>query len=85
MDLSISYHAECMERYADMEYNVIKRGVLMLGLVVFIAGLVLLAQLIDRRNNKINNNLTKSIHPNAKAGESTNYTMGDNKYSSGGE
>ena len=51
-------------------------GALILGLVIF-------AFLIDRRNRKMRNLSIQSINPHEKPGESTNYTMGDNKYTHG--
>lgn len=52
--------------------------------IVFISGILILAFLIDRRNKKINNNSHKTTNPNAKDGDSSNYMMGDNKYTNGG-
>ncbi|WP_198029806.1 hypothetical protein [Bacillus sp. J33] len=40
---------------------------------------------IDRKRKKINNTSQKGISPNEKPGESSNYTMGDNHYSGGGQ
>ncbi|EFV75630.1 MULTISPECIES: hypothetical protein [Cytobacillus] len=40
---------------------------------------------IDRRRKKINNTIQKGISPSDKPGESTNYTMGDNHYTGGGQ
>lgn len=40
---------------------------------------------IDRRRRKINNTTQKGISPSDKPGESTNYTMGDNHYTGGGQ
>lgn len=54
-------------------------------LVILIIGILLFALLIDLRRKKNNNNPQKITNPNAKPGDSSNYTMGDNKYSSGGE
>lgn len=53
--------------------------------IVFILGILIFAFLIDRRNKRINNNSHKTVSPHAKDGESSNYTMGDNKYLNGGE
>jgi len=49
----------------------------------FIVVLVVVAFLIDRRNRKIKNDSLQSINSHAKPGESTNYMMGDNKYTNG--
>ncbi|MBN8202372.1 hypothetical protein [Bacillus sp. NTK034] len=40
---------------------------------------------IDRRRKKINNTMQKGISSSEKPGESTNYTMGDNHYTGGGQ
>ncbi|MBT2688421.1 hypothetical protein J7I93_09530 [Bacillus sp. ISL-47] len=40
---------------------------------------------IDRRRKKNNNTLQKGISPNEKPGESSNYMMGDNRYTGGGQ
>ncbi len=52
------------------------------GLVVLTLGL---AFFIDWRRKKNNNNPQIPTNPNAKPGDSSNYMMGDNKYSSGGQ
>lgn len=53
--------------------------------IVLIVSLSLLgfAYLIDRRNKKLKNNSLESINSHAKPGESTNFMMGDNKYTNG--
>lgn len=43
------------------------------------------AYYIDRRRKKINNTMQKGISPSEKPGESSNYTMGDNHYTGGGQ
>ncbi|WP_162920198.1 hypothetical protein [Paenisporosarcina cavernae] len=53
--------------------------------LLIILGLFLIAFLIDRRNKKLNNHSQNSLNSHAKQGESTNFTMGDNRYTSGGE
>lgn len=45
--------------------------------------IIAFALLVDRRNKKINNNNQSPINPNVKPGESSNHTMGDNRYSNG--
>mgnify|MGYP005832143961 CR=1 FL=1 len=50
-----------------------------------IGGILLFALFIDLRRRKNNNNPHIPTNPNAKQGESSNYMMGDNRYSSGGE
>ncbi|WP_169907774.1 hypothetical protein [Priestia abyssalis] len=57
----------------------------MMWLIVFILGIVTFALLVDLRNKKINNNPHIPTDPNAKPGDSSNYMMGDNKYTNGGE
>jgi hypothetical protein len=54
-------------------------------LAVLIGGILVFAFFIDLRRKKNNNNPHISTDPQAKQGESTNYMMGDNRYSSGGE
>ncbi len=51
--------------------------------IVFILGVVTFALLIDLRNKKINNNPHKPTDPNVKPGDSSNYMIGDNKYTNG--
>jgi hypothetical protein len=53
-------------------------------LLVFILGTMGMAFSIDCRRKKNNNNLYVKTNPNAKPGESSNYMMGDNKYTNGG-
>jgi hypothetical protein len=53
-------------------------------LLVFIFGTLGIAFLIDWRRKKNNNNPYIKTNPNAKPGESSNYMMGDNKYTNGG-
>lgn len=57
----------------------------MIWLIVFIFLLIIivLALLVDRRNKKLNNNNQNPINSNAKPGESSNYMMGDNRYTNG--
>lgn len=50
-----------------------------------IGGILLFALFIDLRRRKNNNNPHIPTNPNAIQGESSNYIMGDNRYSSGGE
>ncbi|MEK4521377.1 hypothetical protein NSQ95_12640 [Psychrobacillus sp. FSL W7-1457] len=50
-------------------------------LILFI--IIAFALLVDWRNKKINNNNQNPINPNAKPGESSNHTLGDNRYSNG--
>jgi hypothetical protein len=57
----------------------------MTWLIIFIAGILGFAFLIDWRRKKINNDPERPIHAAAKPGESTNYQMGDNRYTGGGE
>ncbi|WP_162920090.1 hypothetical protein [Paenisporosarcina cavernae] len=45
--------------------------------------IVAFAFLLDRRDQKMNAANQNHIISSAKPGESTNYTMGDNRYSSG--
>ncbi|MDR7071430.1 hypothetical protein [Fictibacillus barbaricus] len=49
----------------------------------FVIGLLGFAFLIDWRRKKINNNTQMPTHAGAKPGESTNYQMGDNRYTNG--
>jgi hypothetical protein len=53
-------------------------------LLVFILGILGFAVMIDWRRKKNNNNPYKLTNPNAKPGVSSNYMMGDNKYTNGG-
>ncbi|WP_409250794.1 hypothetical protein V1502_11520 [Bacillus sp. SCS-153A] len=52
---------------------------------VWIGGILSLALFIDIRRKKNNNHPHMSTDPHAKQGESSNFTMGDNRYTSGGE
>ncbi|WP_421378296.1 hypothetical protein ACOJQI_12635 [Bacillus salacetis] len=53
--------------------------------VIMIGGILLFALLIDFRRKKNNNNPHIPTDPNAKPGDSSNYMMGDNRYTNGGE
>lgn len=57
----------------------------MIWLIVLIILIVIisLALHVDERNKKINKNIQNPSNSNAKPGESTNYTMGDNRYTNG--
>ncbi|MDM5317447.1 hypothetical protein QUF49_15660 [Fictibacillus sp. b24] len=52
---------------------------------VFIGGMLLFALFIDWRRKRNNNNPHSSTYSGAKPGDSTNYQMGDNRYTGGGE
>ncbi|QCR33454.1 hypothetical protein C1N55_15430 [Lysinibacillus sp. SGAir0095] len=52
--------------------------------VIFILGILIFALIIDLRSKKRNNNPHILTNPNAKPGDSSNYTMGDNRYTNGG-
>lgn len=72
----------------QMEYNVMKGGGYLTAtwfFIISILGILIFALTIDLRNKKRNNNSHISTNPNAKPGDSSNYTMGDNRYSSGGQ
>lgn len=56
---------------------------LIIIIVIFI--LLTLASFIDRKRKKNNNDPYLSSDPNAKPGEDTNYMIGDNRYTNGGE
>ncbi|MCQ6265188.1 hypothetical protein M1K46_05865 [Fictibacillus sp. WQ 8-8] len=56
----------------------------MTWLLVLILGIIAFALFLDWRRKKNNNNSRPPINPGAKPGESTNYMMGDNKYTDGG-
>jgi hypothetical protein len=56
----------------------------MTWLLVFILGILGFAFFIDLRRKKNNNNPHKLTDPNVKPGDSSNYMMGDNKYTNGG-
>jgi hypothetical protein len=49
-----------------------------------ILGILAVAFLIDFKRNRNNNNPHIPTNPNAKPGDSSNYMMGDNKYTGGG-
>ncbi|MBM7692210.1 hypothetical protein JOC77_001637 [Peribacillus deserti] len=57
----------------------------MTWLIVAVVSILVLALFIDWTRKRINNNPHKPITPNAKPGEDTNHTMGDNRYSGGGQ
>ncbi|WP_141676243.1 hypothetical protein [Pseudobacillus wudalianchiensis] len=52
-------------------------------LLIFVLMIIAFALFIDRRNKKINNNPHIPTNPNAKSGDSSNHTMGDNKDTGG--
>jgi hypothetical protein len=52
-------------------------------LFVFILCTLGIALFIDWRRKKHNNNPYIKTNPNAKPGESSNYMMGDNRYTNG--
>jgi hypothetical protein len=56
----------------------------MTWLFVFILGILGFAFLIDWRRKKKHYNPHKLTDPNVKPGDSSNYMMGDNKYTNGG-
>jgi len=47
--------------------------------------LVALGLLVEWKRKKRNDYPLKATNPNAKPGDSTNYRMGDNNYTNGGE
>ncbi|MCF6412064.1 hypothetical protein [Pseudalkalibacillus salsuginis] len=51
---------------------------------IMVLGILAFALFIDWKRKKNNNNPHKSTNPNAKQGESSNYMMGDNRYTGGG-
>ncbi|HDB5314933.1 MULTISPECIES: hypothetical protein [Bacillus] len=53
--------------------------------VILIVGVLLFALFIDWRRKKNNNNPYIPTNPNSKPGDSSNYMMGDNRYTNGGE
>ncbi|WP_180955377.1 hypothetical protein [Peribacillus deserti] len=53
-------------------------------LIVLILVIIGFAILIDWKRKKNRNSIQHSINPHAKAGEDSNYTIGDNRYSGGG-
>lgn len=56
----------------------------MLYFLVPIGIVVGLGFIVDRRR-RASAYYCKPLHPDAKPGDSSNYTMGDNRYTSGGE
>jgi hypothetical protein len=52
-------------------------------LFIFVLLILAFAFFIDLRRKKNNNNPQIPTHPNAKPGDSSNYTMGDNKDTGG--
>ncbi|WP_180955289.1 hypothetical protein [Peribacillus deserti] len=57
----------------------------MTWLVLAVLGILVFALFIDWKRKKNNNNPHNPINHNAKPGEDTNHTMGDNRYSGGGQ
>jgi hypothetical protein len=55
----------------------------LIWLLVFVLGTLGFAFFIDWRRKKNNNNPYIKTNPNSKPGESSNYMMGDNKYTNG--
>jgi len=51
--------------------------------IILILGILGFALIIDLKRKKNNNNPQIPTHPNAKPGDSSNYTMGDNKDTGG--
>ncbi len=51
---------------------------------ILIAGVLLFALVIDWRRKKRNNHPHIPTNPNAKPGDSSNYTMGDNRHTGSG-
>jgi hypothetical protein len=56
----------------------------MVWFLVLIFGILAFSALIDWRRKKNNNNPHIPTDPNAKPGDSSNYTMGDNRDTGGG-
>jgi hypothetical protein len=56
----------------------------MVWFLVLIFGILAFSALIDWRRKKNNNNPHMPTDPNAKPGDSSNYTMGDNRDAGGG-
>lgn len=54
-------------------------------LIIFLLLVVAFAIFIDWRRNKNKNHPHIPTNPNTKPGESSNYMMGDNRYTGGGE
>jgi hypothetical protein len=53
-------------------------------IITFVLIILAFALYIDWRRKKNNNNPHIPTNPNAKPGDSSNYMMGDNKYTNGG-
>ncbi|NRD78572.1 hypothetical protein HPT25_14505 [Bacillus sp. BRMEA1] len=53
--------------------------------IILILSIIGFALTIDLRRKKNNNNLHIPTNPNAKPGDSSNYMMGDNRYTGGGQ
>jgi len=53
--------------------------------IAFILGILGLSLIIDFMRKKNNNNPHIPTNPNAKPGDSSNYLMGDNRYTNGGQ
>ncbi|WP_217269615.1 hypothetical protein [Neobacillus endophyticus] len=53
--------------------------------VILILSIIGFALTIDLRRKKNNNNLHIPTNPNAKPGDCSNYMMGDNRYTGGGQ
>lgn len=52
-------------------------------LMIFVLLIVAFSLWIDWRRKKNNNDPQTTTNPNAKPGDSSNYMMGDNKYTGG--
>jgi LPXTG-motif cell wall-anchored protein len=57
----------------------------MTWLIIFILAILAFAFFIDWRRKKNSNDPLRPINPNSKPGEDSNHTMGDNRYSGGGQ
>jgi len=53
--------------------------------IIFILGILGFALIIDLMRKKNNNIPNTPTNPNAKPGDSSNYMMGDNRYTGGGQ
>ncbi len=53
--------------------------------IIFILGILGFTLIIDLRRKKINNNPHIPTNPNSKPRDSSNYMMGDNRYTNGGQ
>ncbi|WP_192806484.1 hypothetical protein [Planococcus donghaensis] len=53
--------------------------------IVPIASLISLGALIEWKRKKRNDTSLNAINPHTRPGESSNYQMGDNHYTSGGD